>query len=115
VHSHHERWDGNGYPRGLAGEEIPLYGRIIGVVDAFEAMTSDRPYRKAMDASNARDLLTKEAGMQFDPAIVQTFLELLDADAIHIETIHRKRTWTEIPVEFSPEFHTGKSVFQTHH
>ena len=115
VRSHHERWDGNGYPNGLAGEEIPLFGRILGVVDAFEAMTSDRPYRKAMDPSRARDILAKEAGMQFDSAIVQTFLGLLEAGAIHIEAIDGKRTRAEIPVEFSPEFLTGKSVFQTHH
>lgn len=115
VHSHHERWDGNGYPRGSSGEDIPLFGRILGVVDAFEAMTSDRPYRKAMDPAKARDILAKEAGMQFDPAIVQTFLSLLDAGAIHIEAIDGKRTRAEIPVEFSPEFLTGKAVFQTHH
>lgn len=113
VRSHHERWDGRGYPRGLADEEIPIFGRILAVVDAFEAMTSDRPYRKAMDPQQAIAILAKEAGLQFDADVVATFFELLEAGAIHIEALDGKHTGIDLPVEFSPEFLTGKSIFQT--
>ncbi|MBN2504189.1 MAG: diguanylate cyclase [Bacilli bacterium] len=72
--SHHERWDGKGYPRGLKGVDIPYFARIIAVADAFEAMTSDRPYRKAMSMDVAVKELKSCAGTQFDPDIVQTFV-----------------------------------------
>jgi diguanylate cyclase (GGDEF)-like protein len=77
VRHHHERYDGGGYPDGLAGEEIPLEARIILVADAFEAMTSDRPYRKAPGQSFAIDELGKHAGAQFDPAVVTALTRLL--------------------------------------
>lgn len=73
--SHHERWDGEGYPRGLKGEEIPMIARIISVADAFEAMTSERPYRKAMSEEEAYAELKRHAGTQFDPAIVEQCLQ----------------------------------------
>ena len=73
--SHHERWDGTGYPRKLRGEEIPLEARIIAIADAYDAMTSDRAYRKAMDREAAAGELIREAGKQFDPAIVEIFIE----------------------------------------
>ncbi len=75
VRSHHERWDGSGYPDGLRGNEIPLTARIIAVVDAFDAMTVDRPYRKALPVEEAFQQLKKEAGTHFDPQIVEAFLE----------------------------------------
>ncbi len=75
VRSTHERWDGNGYPDGLAGEEIPLGSRIIFVCDAFEAMTEERSYRDAMDADHALAELRRCAGTQFDPALVELFAE----------------------------------------
>lgn len=75
---HHERWDGNGYPRGLKGEEIPLLSRIIAVVDAYDAMISDRSYRKGMSESAARAELRRCSGTQFDPGIVREFLNLLE-------------------------------------
>jgi putative nucleotidyltransferase with HDIG domain len=78
VRASHERWDGAGYPDGLAGEQIPLGSRIIAVVDAWHAMVSDRPYRAAMAASDARRELSDHAGTQFDPHVVATFLALLD-------------------------------------
>ena len=115
VRAHHERWDGGGYPSGLGGEEIPVFGRILAVVDAFEAMTSDRPYRRAMDPEDAIDILAKESGRQFDPSIVATFFGLLDTGAIHIETRDGKRTGIELPVEFSPEFLTRRRGFQARH
>ncbi len=77
VGSHHERYDGGGYPRGLKGEEIPLMGRILAVADAYAAMTADRPYRKALTPEAARAELRAVAGTQLDPAIVDAFLEVL--------------------------------------
>lgn len=73
VLSHHERWDGNGYPRGLKHEEIPLISRIISIADTYEAMTSDRSYRKAMSAEMALDEIKRHAGKQFDPKLVEVF------------------------------------------
>jgi diguanylate cyclase (GGDEF)-like protein len=72
---HHERWDGRGYPRGIKGEEIPLLSRILAVADAYDAMTSDRPYRKAMGREEALAELERNAGMQFDPEVVSAFIE----------------------------------------
>jgi len=72
---HHERWDGTGYPEGLQGEVIPVGSRIIAVADAFDAMTSARPYRPAMDVASALAVLSEEAGRQFDAAAVTAFLE----------------------------------------
>lgn len=79
-YNHHERWDGSGYPRGLKGEEIPLSARIFAVVDAWDAMTSDRPYRKALSHEQAVEELKREAGRQFDPQIVEAFLQMLHED-----------------------------------
>jgi diguanylate cyclase (GGDEF)-like protein/putative nucleotidyltransferase with HDIG domain len=77
VLHHHERWDGAGYPDQLAGEEIPLGARIIFVADAFDAMTSDRVYRRSLDHADAIAELERCSGTQFDPAIVQVFVETL--------------------------------------
>lgn len=74
VRHHHERWDGDGYPFGLRGEEIPYMARIMAVADAFSAMTTDRPYRKGLDARTALCRLTEGAGTQWDPHVVAAFL-----------------------------------------
>ena len=74
VLSHHERWDGKGYPRGLTGEDIPFIGRIIAVADAYEAMTGDRPYKNSISSSDAIEELKRNSGTQFDPAIVDALL-----------------------------------------
>jgi hypothetical protein len=76
IHSHHEHFDGSGYPLGIKGDEIPLEARIIAVADAFEAMTSDRPYRKAFDYKIAIKRLKEAAGSQFDSEIVKVFVKL---------------------------------------
>jgi HD-GYP domain-containing protein (c-di-GMP phosphodiesterase class II) len=77
VRGHHERWDGGGYPDGLAGEAIPVAARIIAVCDAYEAMTSTRPYRPALPATEARERLVSGTGTQFDPAAVWGLLDVL--------------------------------------
>lgn len=74
ILSHHERWDGRGYPRGICGKDIPLLCRILAVADAFDAMTSDRCYRKALSGVEAKEELRRNAGTQFDPEIVEIFL-----------------------------------------
>lgn len=74
---HHEKWDGTGYPRGLKGTDIPLFSRILAVADAFDAMTSDRPYRKAMNTEEARHEIIKNTGSQFDPEVVRHFLKIV--------------------------------------
>ena len=78
VRHDHERWDGTGYPDGLRGLQIPVGARIVFVVDSFHAMVSDRPYRRAMPERAARDELLRCAGTQFDPAVVDAFLRVLD-------------------------------------
>ena len=78
ILSHHERYDGRGYPRGLAGNAIPRGARIINVVDAFDAMTSNRAYRKAMPMDRVLEELQRGMGVQFDPAVVEIFLRVLD-------------------------------------
>lgn len=75
VYHHHEHYDGSGYPEGLVGEEIPLLSRILSVADAFSAMTTDRPYRPAMDSVDAARELVDKAGEQFDPVLVRIFVE----------------------------------------
>jgi HD-GYP domain-containing protein (c-di-GMP phosphodiesterase class II) len=74
---HHERWDGSGYPRGLKGEEIPLAARIFAVVDVYDALTSDRPYRKAWSKEKTVEYLLENSGKLFDPAVIEKFLEIL--------------------------------------
>lgn len=74
VRSHHERYDGTGYPDGLRGDEIPLMGRIIAIADAYDAMTSDRPYRKGMPTAKALEILEEGRGTQWDPKFARTFI-----------------------------------------
>jgi putative two-component system response regulator len=78
IRSHHERWDGHGYPDGLRGADIPIGARIVGVVDAFDAMVHDRPYRLARSVDEATIELRRGAGRQFDPALVPPFLSIID-------------------------------------
>jgi HD-GYP domain-containing protein (c-di-GMP phosphodiesterase class II) len=78
IRHHHEHWDGNGYPSGRSREQIPLGPRILAVADAFDAMTSNRPYRKALPQSVAIDELKTFSGVQFDPVLVKEFLGCLE-------------------------------------
>jgi HD-GYP domain-containing protein (c-di-GMP phosphodiesterase class II) len=80
VRSHHERFDGSGYPQGLRGEEIPLGARIFAIADAFDAMTSDRPYRRSLPLEEAVDRIVAGAGTQFDPACASAFADLVAED-----------------------------------
>jgi putative nucleotidyltransferase with HDIG domain len=78
VRSHHERWDGNGYPDGLAGEEIPLNARVFAVADVFDALTTNRPYRVALSFEQARSMIEEESGSHFDPQVVDAFRRIDD-------------------------------------
>jgi HD-GYP domain-containing protein (c-di-GMP phosphodiesterase class II) len=75
-YSHHEKWDGTGYPRGLKGEEIPLPSRIFAVVDVWDALTSDRSYRQAWSKVKALEHIKSQSGKHLDPQVVKTCLEL---------------------------------------
>ena len=74
ILAHHERWDGRGYPRGLSGENIPILSRILSVVDAYDAMTQDRVYHKAISHEEAMEEIRRGAGTQFDPRVVEAFV-----------------------------------------
>jgi ribonuclease P protein subunit RPR2 len=78
IRSHHERWDGQGYPDGLAGEEIPLPARVFSVADVLDALTTDRPYRPASSLAGAREMISAESGRQFDPQVVAAFNTIPD-------------------------------------
>lgn len=82
---HHERFDGQGYPFGLAGDAIPILSRIVLVADAFDAMTSKRAYQPALPTDFAVNEIQRNAGSQFDPAVVEIFLELAEVDALPLE------------------------------
>ena len=77
---HHEKWDGSGYPQGLKGEEIPLSARIFAVIDVWDALRSDRPYRKAWSDEEALEEIIRGKGNHFDPVVVQAFLEMIKVD-----------------------------------
>ena len=94
VLHHHERFDGQGYPEKIGGETIPLPGRIISVADAFDAMTSDRPYRKKRDYQSAFQEIQKNAGKQFDPQIVDAFGKLLRSGEIERLIKRKKKQFT---------------------
>jgi putative nucleotidyltransferase with HDIG domain len=80
IQSHHERWDGAGYPRRLAGEAIPLAARIFAVADTYDAITSDRPYRRARPHAVALAEVQRVAGQQLDPRLVQAFVEIPEVE-----------------------------------
>jgi diguanylate cyclase (GGDEF)-like protein/putative nucleotidyltransferase with HDIG domain len=123
ILSHHERWDGKGYPQGLKGEEIPLGARILSVVDYFDALTSDRPYHEAMAFEAAVALLQQEAGRALDPTVVQMFVKMVPemaAAAGTIDTTMPRRLPLESTADlgrpavgFQPESNSkGSTVFE---
>ena len=83
IRHHHERWDGSGYVDGLAGSDIPLLARIVSVVDAFDAMSTDRPYRKALSDAEVARRLRDGAGRQWDPEITPAFLEIVERQGLY--------------------------------
>lgn len=80
-YSHHEKWDGSGYPRGLKGTEIPIAARIFALVDVWDALCSDRPYREAMKKPDALEYIKSQQGIHFDPALMETFITLVNEEA----------------------------------
>jgi putative two-component system response regulator len=86
--THHEKWDGTGYPNKLAGEDIPLPGRLMAIADVYDALVSDRPYKKAYEHDEAVDIIKKDSGVYFDPSLVELFLDV--ADGFHEITIKHK-------------------------
>ena len=75
---HHEKWDGSGYPRGLKEEQIPLAARLFAVVDVWDALCSDRPYRARWSRERTRGYILEQSGQYFDPRVVETFLDMID-------------------------------------
>jgi diguanylate cyclase (GGDEF)-like protein/putative nucleotidyltransferase with HDIG domain len=120
ILSHHERWDGKGYPAGLKGEEIPLGARILSVVDYFDALMAERPYHKAMTSVAAVGLLQQEAGKGLDPQVVSKFTELLPVlqqEALQLDQSRRRAPEEEMAAKgvpatgLAPE-HGKKNVFE---
>ena len=91
VRSHHERWDGGGYPRGLAGDAIPIGARIFAVADTFDAITSDRPYRKGRAVAAAKSEIVGMSGIQFDRQVVRRFDKISDLELAEIRRRHSDR------------------------
>jgi putative two-component system response regulator len=79
VYTHHERWDGSGYPQGLRGTNIPIAGRVVALVDVYDAVVTDRPYRKAMSHDEVVVLIVSGSGTHFDPDVVAAFTRLAPA------------------------------------
>jgi ribonuclease P protein subunit RPR2 len=86
VRFHHERWDGDGYPDGIKGQDIPLAARIFAVADTLDAITSDRPYRRGSSIIEARDEISRGSGTQFDPQAVSALMAIPDDVLEHIRT-----------------------------
>lgn len=94
--THHEKWDGTGYPYGLKGDDIPLSGRIVAIADVFDALTSERPYKRAWPVEDAVELIRENAGKHFDPKLVAIFLEELES-VLEIKTMYAEHV--EMPDE----------------
>ena len=110
VRSHHERFDGSGYPLGLAGEEIPLSARIFAIADSFDAMTSDRPYRSALSTETAVKEILAGSGTQFDPTCVEAFEELAAEDDGFVLTGSARTPSTFACTDLTPGHPRGPSV-----
>jgi putative two-component system response regulator len=93
--SHHEKWDGSGYPRNLAGEDIPVSARIIAIADVFDALTTERPYKKSWAISDALSFVNEQSGKHFDPALIECFNTRIN------EILLVKEKYEERPAPFS--------------
>ena len=109
--SHHERWDGSGYPRGLAHEEIPLVGRVVAVADVFDALTHGRPYKLEWPVTRALAEIRSESGRQFDPRVVAAFLAGHDQPLAAISSSDRRRP--ALPDELQAESRAALSAGST--
>ncbi len=89
--SHHEKYNGNGYPNKLKGEEIPVMGRITAIADVFDALTTERPYKKAWAVDDALNLIKKEAGSHFDPHLMDFFMDIT-ADILELREKYAEHT-----------------------
>jgi putative nucleotidyltransferase with HDIG domain len=117
VKSHHERWDGNGYPDRLAGEAIPLTARILSLVDCYDALTTNRPYRAPMDREKVIEFFRRESGRAYDPGVVQTFIENIQEieAAGNAVVIEKTDLWGIKELQQSPECrgcHSTGTVFR---
>ncbi len=110
VETHHERWDGLGYPKGLRAEDIPVGGRIMAIADVFDALTSDRPYRRALEPKEALNVLREGAGKQFDPHLVARFTEILPEVRVRVEEME-SRTSDHDAGEDGPSSADANSAF----
>ena len=104
ILNHHERWDGDGYPAGRKGEQVPLGARVLGIVEFYDALTSDRPYHKAITPEAAAALVEQESGKAFDPRVVETFLQILP------ELRHQARQADIEARSFSLPFHDAAAA-----
>lgn len=95
ARTHHEKWDGSGYPHGLSGEKIPIYGRVVALADVYDALTNKRCYKPAFDLDTSAEIITKSSGSHFDPDVVQGFIRIRE----EFESIHRE--FKELPSEDS--------------
>jgi len=123
--THHEKWDGNGYPNGLKGEEIPVEGRISAICDVFDALTSARPYKEAWPVQKAVDLINNESGKHFDPKLVSIFNQILpqiidirdnysdDKEGLELENLNSK--FTSERLEFKSNYLLGNEAIDNEH
>ena len=108
--SHHEKWDGSGYPRGLVGEEIPIEGRIVAITDVFDALTSDRVYRPAFPLERAVEMMREQRARHFDPVLLDTFLEVLSSsgpDARAKRKVNQAELLEEVLATYSKALERG--------
>jgi HD-GYP domain-containing protein (c-di-GMP phosphodiesterase class II) len=110
---HHERWDGKGYPHNLRGREIPLFGRLIGLADAFDAMSSNRTYRQALDHEQVLKEIKRCAGTQFDPELADIFVKLDFGPFYELISRHQRRGMPENPLAAVLKAN-GKSANENH-
>lgn len=117
---HHEKWDGTGYPLGLAGEEIPMVARLFSIVDVWDALTSDRPYRRALTREEALNLIVSQSGTHFDPTVVEKFVKVLSEEnyidvphKLRIQAFGQEKVWAQNILITSSEWqvHAAREMF----